>query len=54
MFNGFKAVFFDIDGIILGSMPYHFISWFESLKKYKVYLDPMLILVWKVENMQTF
>ena len=43
MFNGFKAVFFDMDGIIVDSMPYHFISWFEALKKYKVHLDPMLV-----------
>ena len=43
MVNRFKAVFFDMDGIIVDSMPYHFISWFEALKKYKVHLDPMLV-----------
>jgi beta-phosphoglucomutase len=43
MFNGFKAVFFDMDGIIVDSMPYHFISWFEALRKYDVHLSPMLV-----------
>jgi beta-phosphoglucomutase len=43
MFNGFKAVFFDMDGIIVDSMPYHFISWFEVLRKYDVHLSPMLV-----------
>lgn len=32
----FKAIFFDMDGVIVDSMPYHFISWFEALKKYDV------------------
>jgi beta-phosphoglucomutase len=43
MLNGFKAVFFDMDGIIIDSMPYHCISWFEALRKYDVHLSPMLI-----------
>jgi beta-phosphoglucomutase len=34
--KNFKAVFFDMDGILVDSMPYHFISWFETLKKYGV------------------
>jgi beta-phosphoglucomutase len=39
----FKAVFFDMDGIVVDSMPYHFISWFEALRKYDVHLSPMLV-----------
>ncbi|MDR1243934.1 MAG: HAD family phosphatase [Endomicrobium sp.] len=42
MFN-FKAVLFDMDGIIVDSIPYHFISWFETLKKYNVRVRPSLI-----------
>jgi beta-phosphoglucomutase len=36
----YKAVLFDMDGVIVDSMPYHFISWFETLKKYKVTVSP--------------
>ena len=39
----FKAVLFDMDGIIIDSMPYHFISWFEVLKQYGVRISPMII-----------
>ncbi|MDR2066261.1 MAG: HAD family phosphatase [Endomicrobium sp.] len=39
----FKAVLFDMDGIIVDSMPYHFISWFETLKKYNVRVRPSII-----------
>jgi HAD superfamily hydrolase (TIGR01509 family) len=42
MFN-FKAVLFDMDGTIVDSMPYHFISWFETLKKYNVRVRPSII-----------
>ncbi len=38
--KNFKAVLFDMDGVIVDSMPYHFISWFEALKKYKVTVTP--------------
>ncbi|MDR1940900.1 MAG: HAD family phosphatase [Endomicrobium sp.] len=34
------AVLFDMDGIIVDSMPYHFISWFEVLRKYNVRVAP--------------
>lgn len=36
----YKTVLFDMDGVIVDSMPYHFISWFETLKKYKVTVSP--------------
>ena len=39
-FNKYKAVLFDMDGVIVDSMPYHFISWFETLKKYNVTVSP--------------
>ena len=38
--NKYKAVLFDMDGVIVDSMPYHFISWFETLKKYGVTVSP--------------
>jgi beta-phosphoglucomutase len=28
----YKAVVFDMDGVIVDSMPYHFISWYEALR----------------------
>ena len=36
----YKAVLFDMDGVIVDSMPYHFISWFETLNKYNVTVSP--------------
>lgn len=39
----FEAVFFDMDGVIVDSIPYHFISWFEALKKYNVRVRPSTI-----------
>jgi HAD superfamily hydrolase (TIGR01509 family) len=41
--KSFKAVLFDMDGIIVDSMSYHFISWFEVLKQYNVRINPMII-----------
>jgi beta-phosphoglucomutase len=38
--KNFKAVFFDMDGVIVDSMPYHFISWFEALRKHNVRIAP--------------
>jgi beta-phosphoglucomutase len=31
-----QAIFFDMDGVIIDSMPYHFIAWYEALRKYNV------------------
>ncbi|MDR1696549.1 MAG: HAD family phosphatase [Endomicrobium sp.] len=39
----FKAVLFDMDGVIVDTMPYHFISWFEILKRYGVRVSPMTV-----------
>jgi len=39
----FKAALFDMDGIIVDSMPYHFISWFEVLRQYNVRINPMFV-----------
>ncbi|MCA6071039.1 MAG: HAD family phosphatase [Endomicrobium sp.] len=38
-----KAVFFDMDGVVVDSMPYHFISWFEVLRQHDVRIVPLLI-----------
>ncbi len=32
----FKAVLFDMDGVIVDSMPYHYISWYEALKPFGI------------------
>ena len=29
-----------MDGVIIDSMPYHFISWFETLKEYNITISP--------------
>lgn len=31
-----KAVIFDMDGVIIDSMPYHFIAWYEALRYFGV------------------
>lgn len=31
-----KAVIFDMDGVIIDSMPYHFLAWYEALRAYGV------------------
>jgi beta-phosphoglucomutase len=31
-----KAILFDMDGVIVDSMPYHFISWYEALRPYDI------------------
>jgi beta-phosphoglucomutase len=31
-----KAVIFDMDGVIVDSMPYHFIAWYEALRPYGI------------------
>ena len=39
----FKAVSFDMDGILVDSMPFHFISWFETMRKYNIRVTPFEI-----------
>ncbi len=39
----FKAVLFDMDGVLVDSMPYHFISWFETMRKYGIRVTPFEI-----------
>jgi beta-phosphoglucomutase len=31
-----KAIIFDMDGVIVDSMPYHFLAWYEALRPYGV------------------
>lgn len=40
MKKNFKAVLFDMDGVIVDSMTYHYVSWFEALRKYDVRVTP--------------
>ena len=51
--NKYKAVLFDMDGVIVDSMPYHFISWFETLKKYNVTVSPFDIYEKEGEKCET-
>ena len=30
------AIIFDMDGVIIDSMPYHYISWYEALRPYGI------------------
>ncbi len=32
----FSAVIFDMDGVIVDSMPYHFLAWYEALRPYGI------------------
>jgi len=34
--SGTRAVIFDMDGVIVDSMPYHFIAWYEALRPWGV------------------
>ena len=52
-FKKYKAVLFDMDGVIVDSMPYHFISWFETLKKYNVTVSPFDIYEKEGEKCET-
>ena len=49
----YKAVLFDMDGVIVDSMPYHFISWFETLKKYNITVSPFDIYEKEGEKCET-
>ena len=31
-----QAIIFDMDGVIVDSMPYHFLAWYEALRPYGV------------------
>jgi HAD superfamily hydrolase (TIGR01509 family) len=39
----FRAVLFDMDGILIDSMPYHFFAWYEALQKYGITANSQLI-----------
>lgn len=36
----YKAILFDMDGVIVDSMTYHYVSWFEALMKCDVRITP--------------
>ena len=31
-----KAIIFDMDGVIVDSMPYHYIAWYEALRPWGI------------------
>lgn len=45
-----KAVFFDMDGVIIDSMPYHFLSWYECLRPYGVRVSCLDVYLREGEN----
>ncbi|MCX7926725.1 MAG: HAD family phosphatase [Candidatus Omnitrophica bacterium] len=34
--NKIKAVIFDMDGVLVDSMPYHYLAWYEALRPYGI------------------
>ena len=47
-----EAVLFDMDGVLVDSMPYHFISWFETMRKYGIRVTPFEIYEKEGENLR--
>jgi HAD superfamily hydrolase (TIGR01509 family) len=43
MANEYKAVLFDMDGVIVDSMPYHYRSWSQIFQSLGIYLDKLEI-----------
>ncbi len=48
-----KAVLFDMDGILIDSMPYHFISWFEVMREQNIRITPFEIYEKEGEKSET-
>ncbi|MDR1453837.1 MAG: HAD family phosphatase [Candidatus Margulisbacteria bacterium] len=48
-----RALFFDMDGVIVDSMPYHFFAWHEALKKYGITVGPQDIYAHEGEKWET-
>lgn len=51
--NKIKAVLFDMDGILIDSMPYHFISWFEVMREHNIRITPFEIYEKEGEKSET-
>lgn len=49
----FKAILFDMDGILIDSMPYHFISWFEVMRAHNIRITPFEIYEKEGEKSET-
>jgi beta-phosphoglucomutase len=45
-----KAILFDMDGVIIDSMPYHFIAWYEALMSYGIRVSCFDIFMREGEN----
>jgi len=45
-----KAVIFDMDGVIIDSMPYHFLAWYEALRHYGVRISCFDVYAKEGEN----
>jgi beta-phosphoglucomutase len=48
-----RALLFDMDGVIVDSMPYHFFAWYEALKKYGITVGPQDIYAHEGEKWET-
>ena len=38
--EGFKAVLFDMDGVLYDSMPHHAIAWQQSMRRFGIDMTP--------------
>ena len=47
-----RAVIFDMDGVIIDSMPYHFLAWYEALRAYGVRVSCFDVYTKEGENWQ--
>jgi beta-phosphoglucomutase len=48
-----RALLFDMDGVIVDSMPYHFFAWYEALKKYGITVSTQDIYEHEGEKWET-
>jgi beta-phosphoglucomutase len=48
-----KAVIFDMDGVIVDSMPYHFIAWYEALRPWGVRVSCFEVYAQEGERWET-
>ena len=49
----FSAVLFDMDGVIVDSMPYHFFAWYEAFRKYGIIVSSQDIYEHEGEKWET-
>ena len=48
-----RAIVFDMDGVIVDSMPYHFIAWYEALRPWGVRVSCFEVYAQEGERWET-